>query len=392
MLERCAEAMVRHLDGALARIWTLNEAADVLELRASAGLDTHIDGAHGRVPVGRYKIGLIAQEGRPHLTNAVLTDPGGHDQEWARREGLVAFAGYPLLVEEHLVGVMALFARQPLSEATLDSMASVAGGIAVGIKRLQADEQLHRQEADRRVARAIQQGLVPKAMPRVAGLRIAGRMATAEHVGGDCFDFVPLPRQGHERVGVVVGDASGHGIAAALLMAQTRAYLRAFALAGSDVGTLLVSTNRLLARDLVAGHFVTLLLVELDPRTRSLVHASAGHCPGYVLDRQGQIKATLDSTGPPLGIDPTSEFPVAPALSLAPGDLVFAYTDGIPEAMSVAGRQFGLERALAVVREHRHQTPEAILEALVQAVTAFSASHVRLDDVTAVIIKAEDGA
>jgi serine/threonine protein kinase len=389
MLRRCAEAMVRDLDGALARIWTLNEAEDVLELQASAGLDTHPAGAHGRVPVGRSKIGLIAQERQPHLTNDLRHDPRVHDQEWVRREGLVAFAGYPLLVEERLVGIMALFARRPLSAATLEAMASVASGIAVGIKRIQADQQLQRQEADRRIARAIQQGLVPRAMPTVAGFRIAGQLLTAEPVGGDCFDFVPLPREGQERLGVLVGDASGHGIAAALLMAQTRAYLRALALTCADVGTLLSLTNRLLAPDLVTGHFVTLLLVELDPRTRSLVYASAGHCPGYVLDRQGRIKAVLHSTGTALGIDSASEFQVAPALALEPGDLVFAYTDGIPEALSAAGQRFGLERPLAVVQAHRHETPEAILEGLVHAVSDFAASHVRFDDITAVIIKVE---
>src|SRR5262249_32622325 len=81
MLRQCAEGMVRYLDGALARIWTLNEADNVLELQASAGLYTHIDGAHRRVAVGRYKIGLIAQERKPHLTNAVRTDPRVHDQQ-----------------------------------------------------------------------------------------------------------------------------------------------------------------------------------------------------------------------------------------------------------------------------------------------------------------------
>jgi hypothetical protein len=100
ILQGCAEAMVTHLEAALARIWTLDATADVLELRASAGLYTHLDGPHGRVPVGQLKIGLIARERRPHLTNAVVGDPRVHDQGWARREGLVAFAGYPLLVED----------------------------------------------------------------------------------------------------------------------------------------------------------------------------------------------------------------------------------------------------------------------------------------------------
>jgi serine phosphatase RsbU (regulator of sigma subunit)/putative methionine-R-sulfoxide reductase with GAF domain len=388
VLRRCAEAMVRHLDGAFARIWTLNEAEGVLELQASAGLYTHTDGAHRRVPVGRYKIGLIAQERKPHLTNTVLSDPRVHDQEWARREGLVAFAGYPLLVEDRLVGVMAMFARHPLSGATLAAMASVASEVAVGVERLQADQQLRSQEADRRTARAIQRGLLPKAMPRVAGFQIAGRSATARPVGGDCFDFVPLPRAGQDCLGVLVGDASGHGVAAALLMAETRAYLRAFALTCADVGTLLTLSNQRLASDIVPDHFVTLILLRLDPGTRSLVHASAGYCPGYVLDRQGRTKTVLAGTGCPLGIDTANEFPTGPATTLEPGELLLLFTDGIVEVVSPDGGQFGLERTLDLVGAHRREAPEAILDALFHAVGDFSGHQLR-DDITAVIIKSE---
>ncbi len=142
MLNRTAEETVRHLDGAFARIWTANEAGDELELRASAGLYTHLDGPHARVPVGRYKIGTIARERKAHLTNAVIGDPLVPAQDWAAREGMVAFAGYPLVVEGRLVGVWAMFARHPLSDATLQAMASVADGIAVGIEQRRGEARL----------------------------------------------------------------------------------------------------------------------------------------------------------------------------------------------------------------------------------------------------------
>jgi PAS domain S-box-containing protein len=146
ILRRVAEALVTHLDAAFARVWTLNEAEDVLELQASAGLYTHTDGPHSRVPVGKFKIGLIAQERRPHLTNDVLGDPRVGDKEWAEREGMVAFAGYPLMLEERLVGVMALFSRASLTEVTLQAMEAVANGIAVGIERKQAEAELRASE------------------------------------------------------------------------------------------------------------------------------------------------------------------------------------------------------------------------------------------------------
>ncbi len=141
-LQVCAETIVRHLDAAFARIWTLDAEGKVLELQASAGLYTHLDGPHGRVPVGMYKIGLIAEERLPHLTNAVWDDPRVGDKEWAKREGMVAFAGHPLIVDGRLLGVMAMFARHSLPETTLQALASVADGIALGIERKQAEQGL----------------------------------------------------------------------------------------------------------------------------------------------------------------------------------------------------------------------------------------------------------
>ncbi len=142
MLRRCAAALVLHLDAAFARVWTLNEAEQMLELRASVGMYTHLNGPHGRVPVGQFKIGLIARERKPHLTNAVVGDPRVGDQEWARREGMVAFAGYPLIVDGRVVGVMALFARHVLSPTTLRAMASIATSVALGIERRRAEDEL----------------------------------------------------------------------------------------------------------------------------------------------------------------------------------------------------------------------------------------------------------
>ena len=133
-LRRCCDAMVQ-LGAAFARIWIHNEMDGVLELQASAGLYTHVDGPHSRVAVGQYKIGLIAEERRPHLTNRVSEDPRVSDPEWARREGLTAFAGYPMMLGDKLVGVMALFAREPLTDDTLQALGTVARQIAFAIER-----------------------------------------------------------------------------------------------------------------------------------------------------------------------------------------------------------------------------------------------------------------
>jgi two-component system, sensor histidine kinase and response regulator len=144
LLQPCAEAIVRYLDAAFARIWWLPPGKDVLELQASAGRYTHLDGPHARIAVGQLKIGRIAQERRPLLTNEVQGDPSISDPSWARREGMIAFAGYPLLVKDRLLGVLAMFSQRPLSEAVVQTLGSVAGVIALGIERKQQEVELRR--------------------------------------------------------------------------------------------------------------------------------------------------------------------------------------------------------------------------------------------------------
>jgi len=142
LLQRCAQSVVTRLDAAFTRIWLLDDDGQSLVLQASAGQYTHVDGPHGRIPMGAFKIGRIAELRRPHLTNTVLVDRDVSDKDWARREGMVAFAGYPLQIGPQLVGVLGLFSRHPLEDSTLAVLASVADSLALGIVRKQAEEQL----------------------------------------------------------------------------------------------------------------------------------------------------------------------------------------------------------------------------------------------------------
>src|SRR6476661_10204459 len=156
MLRRCTQTMVEDLGAAFARIWTVNEQHKILELQASSGLYTNLEGRHAHIPVGKLKIGQIAAEGKPHLTNQVIGDPRVPEQEWARREGMVAFAGYPLVVEDRVIGVMAMFSREALSETTLQAMSMVANHIALGIQRKLGEQSLRQKQE--RLTLALQAG------------------------------------------------------------------------------------------------------------------------------------------------------------------------------------------------------------------------------------------
>jgi PAS domain S-box-containing protein len=137
-LQQCAEKIVEHLNAAFARIWFLNNE-HVLELQASAGLYTNINGKRSRITSGKDKIGLIAYEKRPVFSNTIITDPLIIDKEWVKREGLVSFAGYPLMVRENVEGVVAMFAKHPLNKETLETIGNISQAIGLGIMRLRAE-------------------------------------------------------------------------------------------------------------------------------------------------------------------------------------------------------------------------------------------------------------
>ncbi|MGB3405265.1 MAG: PAS domain S-box protein [Microcoleaceae cyanobacterium] len=150
ILKHCTDAIVKHLNAAFARIWIFNPTENVLELQASSGMYTHLNGEHSQIKLGECKIGRIAQTRQPHLVNHVLSDPQITDPQWAQREGMVAFAGYPLIVKDRLFGVIALFARYQLPEKTLDALSLAADEIALGISRKQAEIALQQSEAQLR--------------------------------------------------------------------------------------------------------------------------------------------------------------------------------------------------------------------------------------------------
>ena len=170
ILQNCTSHLVDHLKVAFARIWTLNETEQVLELQASSGMYTHLNGPHSRVPVGMFKIGYIAESRQPHLTNSVTTDPRVGDREWAQREKLVAFAGYPLIAAGRLVGVVAMFARRELAPEVLAELSPLADWIAQTIERIRVESELRIAVENTRENEARKTAILESALDCVIGM------------------------------------------------------------------------------------------------------------------------------------------------------------------------------------------------------------------------------
>jgi PAS domain S-box-containing protein len=240
------------------------------------------------------------------------------------------------------------------------------------------------QDAEMRLARVVQQKLYPTVAPRLPGFDIAGAAFPADHTCGDYYDFLPVA---DGRLGIAIGDVSGHGFGAALLMAETRAYLRSLVKADTSLDAILRTLNAFLYADTEDNRFVTLSLALLDPARRSLAFASAGHIHGYVLDASGGTVHVLRAASPPLGLFADPEFPAGEEVTLGSGDLVLMLTDGAAEAQREDGQFFEARRVLEVVRAARGEDAAQVVRRIHAAVRAFAPDEPQRDDITAVVCR-----
>jgi PAS domain S-box-containing protein len=242
----------------------------------------------------------------------------------------------------------------------------------------------HEQEVQLRLGHEVQQRFYTGAAICVAGFEIASAAYPAQETGGDYLDLFSTP---DSRICIGIGDVSGHGLGSALVMALTRAYVRAFARVETDLAKILSSVNHMLMADeLEDDQFVTLLLVYLDVPNGSLSYASAGHISGFLMNGSGKIESVLESSGPPLGLFDGSHF-VTSTLPLAPQQLVILLTDGAAETTTSEDVVFGTDRVLEYVRDHRHHSARDLAEGIYRAARAFAGDEPQRDDVTDVIIK-----
>jgi PAS domain S-box-containing protein len=250
-----------------------------------------------------------------------------------------------------------------------------------------AAKELRANREEMKIAERIQRQFFPAGPPAVEGLDFGGASHAAVLTGGDYFDYVQMPDGG---LLLVVGDVSGHGFGPALLMASVRAYVRALAASGVGAREMLDVVNRLIAADTDAGDFVTMSIVRLDPVCRSCAYVSAGHPTGYLLDAAGNVKQSLDSMVPPLGMLPElGSFDMVP-IEMSDGDVLLMLTDGIIEAEDSAGIPFGAQRALDVVRRNSHRTAPEIVDILHKTVSRYCAGRLQ-DDMTSIVVKVLPG-
>jgi len=348
------------------------------------GKDEVID----EVRVSRTVMDEVLEKG-----NSVLTADAQHDPRFASQtmvlSGIRSVLAVPLSVNERNVFGL-IYADSPTWESTfseehlniLTTLASVASIRVENATLLEERIERERMEHELELATEIQQRFQPSGPPVVEGYEFQGISFSCYEIGGDYYDFI----ERHDgKMLIALGDVSGKGTAAALLMSSLHAAIHAQVSARSSLDETISSVNQYLADNTPANRFVTLFATELDPRTGLLRYINAGHNPPLIGRADGTI-VQLSSGGFPLGIMPGADFEVGET-HLSPGESLVIYSDGVSEANNIRDEEFGMERLSEVVRSNLKSSAAGMRDKVELALSAFTQTAPANDDITLVIVK-----
>ncbi len=239
------------------------------------------------------------------------------------------------------------------------------------------------------IAKEVQQHLLPAAAPIIQGLDIAGKSIYCEETGGDYFDYLPAGKDGQDKIKIVVGDVSGHGIASALLMTTARAFLRQRVSKFGTLNQIIADVNRQLSRDVEdSGRFMTLFFCELDHPNRIIRWVNAGHDPAFAFDPGSGNFEELAGHSLPLGVSEKAAYQEFQR-TILPRQIFLIGTDGIWESRNTQGQLFGKERFRHVISAHARESAAEILQAVIDELNRFSQPLGKEDDVTLVVLKVD---
>jgi phosphoserine phosphatase RsbU/P len=303
-------------------------------------------------------------------------------------ESIRSLIAVPMMAKSELRGVLTVYNKKdgkPFSEDDQRLLAIIAGqsGQVVENARLYEKEKtLVKMQEEVRLAARIQTELLPKSAPSIAGYDIVGRTIPAQEVGGDYFDFIPIDEH---RIAFCLGDVTGKGLPASLLMANLQATLRGQTLTTGSPKTCLERSNQLLYQSTSPEKFATLFYAILDLENHKIHYSNAGHDNPYLCSGRVPTKR-LKVGGIPLGMLPDFSFEQE-SVPLEDDSILVAYSDGVTEAMNVQEEMFGEERIAAVIDQHRLAPASEIIDHLVSAVKTFAAGHPQSDDITVVVMR-----
>jgi phosphoserine phosphatase RsbU/P len=344
-------------------------------------------GEVGEIRVSRNVLDEVVIRGK-----SVLTSDAQHDPRFASGtvvlQGVRSVLAVPLGVSEKVFGI--IYADSPIAEGrftedhlkVLTTLASVAAIRVENTRLIEARLERERFERELALASEIQQRFQPTAPPIVPGYELQGISFPCYEIGGDYYDFI---ERDDGRLVIALGDVSGKGTAAALLMSSLHAAIHAQSASHDSLVATISAVNRYLADNIPANRFVTLFYAELDPESGALSFLNAGHNPPLIVHSAGTVEQ-LASGGLPLGIKPNAEYREG-RTQLQPGDVLVIYSDGVTEAVSPTGEEFGPTRLYEVVSRNIEASAAGIRDRIESSLTKFAQGTSAADDITLVIVK-----
>jgi len=368
----------------------LKEGED-LNCKIARGVNEAALPAASQVQLSRSITNKVLSEGASVLTSDAMSDPRFQSQHSVVLSQIRSVMAVPLASGEEIFGM--IYVDNPFNNRfqeedlkVLTTIASVAS-IKIENERL-LDERLEkrRMEEELKVASEIQMRLQPFAPPRLEGWDMTGVSFPCREIGGDYYDFIQRKRD--NRLVVAVGDVSGKGTGAALLMSSLHAAVRAQSQARSTISEVMGEINQYIFENSPPNKFLTLFYAELDPETGTLAYSNGGHNPPMMVRQNGDVER-LDTGGLPIGMMQGVAYEQA-IVNFGPGDVLVIYSDGITESVNEREEEFEEERLIEVVKNNAGRSASGIRDRIDEALSRFVGTTAPVDDMTLMIIKRTD--
>jgi phosphoserine phosphatase RsbU/P len=359
-----------------------------LSFRVARGLD-HSTIDDPEFQISRSIVERVAEEGQPVLTSDAQTDSRFNLRQSVMILGLRSILCVPLIVKERNLGVIYVDNRLHagiFTQADLDLLSAIASSAAIAIENArlyQVAVEKGRMEQEMQMARRVQANLLPQRMPETSGWDYAALWRPARAVGGDYYDFIP---GAGSSTGFLIADVTDKGMPAALFMAFTRSVVRASLYGAQNPAESMARANRIICEDSKEALFVSLFYGQIDPDSGTLTYVNAGHHPALFYQASSGKLEILSATGLPLGMEADDGYEQK-ALPFSPADFIVLYTDGVLDACSASGEDFGMESLQRTILEACRSSASGIVTALDRALEDFTVNAQPVDDITLLIVK-----
>ena len=385
IIEIVVKKCIKHFKVEQANISLITEDTALVPLQTMV---REYDSGAGQIPfrLDQQITGWILTKNQVLIINDISEDP--RFKAVSGESSYSSLLAVPMIHKGKIIGVLTLFNKtgnegfDRSDQRLLTIISSGSSQVVVNARLLEEEKKLMAVKEELNIAGRIQKKLLPDKLPKLKGYQICGTNIPAKEVGGDYYDVIPLAKN---KFIICLGDVSGKGIPAALLVANIQATIHSLILANEEPSKIVQQANRLIHASTTSDKFITFFLGVLDIRTHKFLYCNAGHDKPFVLTRHNNYEE-LGKGGVCLGFIPRFEYE-HDTYTIESEEIVTIYSDGVTEAMNSDEEEFGLDRLRNIVRENKDNSAEEIMHTVLKEIERHVAGEEQMDDITLVILK-----